>query len=119
VRQQEEEAYRQAAEDFDTYMTTETGEAWQVITSGELYLRYGEPDEFTCGMWDCLMVVVYSRTGCPGGVYVEAAIERDGVVVGWTNDVVGALSPDQTGTGFLDDIEGTGGTFRVNEVVCR
>jgi len=100
------------------YERLSSGEGWEVITSGDLYFRFARDDEFTCGYWDCTGVFVLSMTGCPGGVYVEAAIENNGVVVGRANAVIGSLQAAQGGAVILEDINSVGGSFRVNQVQC-
>ena len=126
AKEDERKAERLAAElaekqANDAHMTSgAAGSVWEVIESGDLYFSYGASDQFTCGRWDCVMVQVVSLTGCPGGAYVEAAIENsDGAVVGWTNVRIGALEPEQVGADLLEDVRGIGSSFNVNEVKCR
>ncbi len=96
------------------------GSVWEVIDSGDVYFSYGGKDQYDCGRWACVMVQAVSTTGCPGGVYIEAAIENsNGAVVGWTNVRLGALAPDQVGADLLEDVRGLGTSFTVNEVNCR
>ncbi|MEP7765924.1 hypothetical protein [Sanguibacter sp. 25GB23B1] len=95
----------------------ETG-GWTVVESGTLYYRYAEDTEVDCGSWDCTGVFVYTFDGCDS-VYVEAAVESNGVVIGMANDLIGALLPGQSGGLFLEDFSDRGDTFRVTDVSCR
>lgn len=111
------ELERTLREGLDESMRS-SGEGWEVVSSGDLYFRFARDDEFSCGYWDCVGVVVLSMSGCPGGVYVEAAIESNGVVVGQANAIIGSLQAEQVGAEVLEDLTNTGGTFRVATVQC-
>lgn len=103
----------------EKFLSSNPGD-WFIEEPGNLYWRYSDDtDELTCGRWDCLGVVVFTYQGCPSGLYVEAAIEADGVVIGRTNDSIGALGEEGTGAIFLEDLTGYGDTFRVTKVNCR
>jgi hypothetical protein len=99
-------------------MASQPGQDWSVIESGSLYYRYLEYEEFSCDRYDCVGVAVYSYEGCPGGVYIEAAIESSGIVVGRTNEVIGALLPEQVGATILEDYQDMGDSFRISDVNC-
>lgn len=118
-REAEEEAEfnRQLDEQFTS---GEVGKVFDVIESGSLYFRYLDDDEFSCGYWGCTGVQVYSVDGCPGGVYVEASVLENGVVVGRANLWTGALRADETGGGLLETTyQGSNVSFRLEEVTCH
>lgn len=92
---------------------------WQVVETGHVYFRFADDEEFTCGQWDCTVVVVVTKDGCPNGVYVEASVLQGETVVGLANGTIGALLAREVGTTMLEDISGSGDTFRVSKVKCR
>jgi len=49
---------------------------------------------YDCSFWKMLVV---SRDGCPGGVYVEINISQGGTVVDWTNDSLSQLNSGRKG----------------------
>lgn len=103
----------------EAFLSSNPGD-WVIEEAGNVYWRYSDDsDELTCGRWDCLGVVVFAYQGCPTGLYVEAAIEADGVVIGRANDSIGAIPSEGTGAILLEDLTGYGDTFRVTRVNCR
>lgn len=107
------------AELQDEHMALPENGGWSVAESGNVYYRFLDDDEFSCGNYDCVGVAVAAIEGCPGGVYIEAAIESGGVVVGRTNEVLGALDPEQVGAALLEDVRDIGDTFKITEINCR
>lgn len=104
----------------DTFMASgAVGAKWDAIESGSLYYRDLEDSEFTCGRYNCFGIAVYSVKGCPGGVYVEASLLKDDVVVGMTNERLGALLPDETGSAVLDIRYDDVYEYRIAKVNCN
>ncbi|MFF2633487.1 hypothetical protein ACFVR6_11445 [Microbacterium sp. NPDC058021] len=93
-------------------------EGWQVVESGELYIKAAEPDTFTCGSYPCLWYTVQSTSGCESGVYVKADIMHDGHAVAWTNAITPSISGGEAVSVMLEDVQGVGSQFRLSEVSC-
>ena len=73
-------------------------------------------DCYSCRYWT---MEVVSKYGCSGGVYGEMNIEKNGVVVGYTNDTINYLGPFQSGRlSFEHYGEGTH-TGELIELNCR
>jgi hypothetical protein len=82
-----------------------------------LYYRWANPDEFTCGNWACAAVFVTTGSAACSGVYVEANIMSGNMVIGFTNDTVGALGPSSVAGLMLEDYVG-GDSFKITQVNC-
>jgi len=73
-------------------------------------------DCYSCRYWT---MEVVSKYGCSDGVYGEMNIEKNGVVVGFTNDTINYLGPFQAGRlSFETYIEGSI-TADPTELKCR
>ncbi len=73
-------------------------------------------DCYDCTYWT---VEVISKYGCSDGIYSEINIEKNGVVVGYTNDTLNYLGPFQTGRlAFESYIDGDL-TGDITELNCR
>jgi len=73
-------------------------------------------DCYSCRYWT---MEVVSKYGCSDGVYGEMNIEKNGVVVGYTNATINYLSPFQAGRlSFETYIEGSI-TADPTELKCR
>lgn len=93
-------------------------EGWQVIESGDLYIKANESGTFTCGYAPCLWYNVQSEIGCPGGVYVKADVMSNGGAVGWTNAISPSVRPGESVLVQLEDHQRLGDQFRLSEVIC-
>ncbi|NYD84734.1 hypothetical protein [Cellulomonas oligotrophica] len=106
--------------EVDEWMNTETGHTWEVIESGNVYVRFADPDEYHCGMLDSTSVVAYARLGCPTSLYVKASVlDAGGTVIGFANDLLGAVPADGSAQALLEDTTGQVETFTLTEVTCR
>lgn len=85
----------------------------------DVYFRWADNDEFSCGRYDCLAFHVIAVNGCPGGMYLEAAILSGNTQVGWTNETFTGIPAGGDATGFFEDIYGQGDGFRLTEMNCR
>lgn len=85
----------------------------------DVYFAWADSSNFTCGRYDCIAFAVVAAEGCPGGMYLEAAIMRGGTQVAWTNETFSGLGKGDSASGFFDDIYGQGDSFRLTEVNCR
>ncbi|MFV0634898.1 hypothetical protein [Demequina sp.] len=84
-----------------------------------VYFRWAERDEYSCGRYDCIAFSVIAHDGCPGGLYLEAAIMRDGTQVDWTNETFSAIPQYGSASGFFEDIFSQGDSFQLTEANCR
>lgn len=66
----------------------------------------------------CFSFFVFSRTGCPGGLYMEANVLVDGVIEEWSNDSLAGLPAFQKGKMSLDFNTNQNGTLQWTEVNC-
>ena len=84
---------------------------------GDLYYRFAEPSEYTCGYVDCTYIFVVSVDGCASGVYAEANLLQGNLVVGMTNDISGSLASFQPAAMSFDAYQGAD-AFEVTDVHC-
>lgn len=91
---------------------------WQVLVSGDLYAKAHEPGTFTCGYSNCLWYSLTSRSGCAGGVYVQADVLREGTAFDWTNTVTASIPAGETIQFQLESLNDNGDQFRITEARC-
>ena len=118
-----------------TEATVETGEGAAVETYAEADAGVDvepEPDPAyettwewvqkpTCDSGDvCWQIDVHSETGCPNGLYAEMNImNADGVVIDYSNDTLGHLSPGGTARLTFHHYGEDAETGEIAEVSCR
>lgn len=93
-------------------------DGWTVWESGNLYIRPAESGTYSCGPFACIAYWIGVVDGCPNALYIEASIMRDGVVIGYTNDRLGAIEAKGSGFAVLQDVSGEGDAFGVSKVSC-
>lgn len=91
---------------------------YQVAEPGNLYVKFADSNEYTCGMYDCIGVNVHNARACPQMLYVEANIMSGQTVVGMTNKSFGAVAAFTDSAGVLEDYTGAGDGFRLSKVTC-
>ena len=86
--------------------------------NGIAYKWAKKPD---CGYLPCFgMTVRADAMSCPNGVYAEInLLDRQGMVVGYSNDVVGALARGQKAKLIFNVTEKNVKRAEVNAIVCR
>jgi hypothetical protein len=76
--------------------------------------RYGEIDRA------CWQIRVVSGDGCPGGIYGELNyLDKQGTVVGYTNDSLPGLAPEQVGLLTFDWGPNNVDTGEINKLTCH
>ena len=103
------------AQVFDNYMVEQD---FEVVESGETYMRWADLDEVECGYRACAAIFIYSASGCSSGFYVRADVMSGSLPIGWTNEVTASAQPDEIVVALLEDAHG-GDSFRVTEIRCR
>lgn len=83
-----------------------------------VYFRWLNSGEYSCGNWDCGGFAVIAANGCPSGLYLEAAIMSGSTQVGWTNKAFAGLAPGGTATGVFEMVTASGDSFSITEVNC-
>lgn len=85
-----------------------------------LYWRFTpESERPLCSFGSCVFVDVASTTATCGSVYVEGnAVDEDDVIVGYTNDRVGALRAGDKARAELNILQDDGTGVRLSEVTC-
>lgn len=91
---------------------------YEVIESGRIYALAADASTFTCGSDGCLYYTVVVLGGCPSNLYAEASILSNGVVVGYANDLVGAVASGEDAVVLFEDFSGQGDSFRISKVNC-
>ncbi|QYF88455.1 hypothetical protein [Arthrobacter sp. PAMC25284] len=88
--------------------------------SGDIYYQYADTSEFTCGYFRCTMVHVttLAENGCPGGLYVEATVDKGTMNIGRTNDVTAALPRAKDAIVKLTDTTGQADAISLTDVRC-
>lgn len=84
-----------------------------------LYFRWLDSSEYECGYYDCAGFAIVAEDGCPGGVYLEAAIMSGGVQVGWTNTSFTAVPPKGSATGAFEMVTASGDSFNLSGASCN
>ncbi|WP_146071797.1 hypothetical protein [Cryobacterium sp. Y50] len=84
-----------------------------------VYYRFANDEEFTCGYYDCAAVVITTTWTTCSGVYLEANLVRNEVVIGLANDSAGYLGENSTAVLTLEDYQDTGGAFQITTVNCH
>lgn len=84
-----------------------------------VYFRWLDADEYNCGRWDCGGFSVVAEDGCPGGLYLEAAIMSGGVQVGWTNETFSGLGAGDSAADIFEMVTADGDSFQLTEVSCH
>jgi hypothetical protein len=80
------------------------------------WIKNASNDCYSCRFWT---VEVVSKYGCSNGVYGELNIEKNGVVVDYSNDTINYLGPFQAGRfTFETYVEGSI-SGRMTEINCR
>jgi hypothetical protein len=94
-------------------------QGWTLF-AGDFYYQYADKSEYTCGYYSCLMahVTTMADTGCPGGLYVEATVDRGATNVGRTNAVTGALTKGKDAIIRLTDTTGQGDKIGLTGIKC-
>lgn len=95
-----------------------TADGWTVYESGNLYVQFADPSEFTCGYANCTYVYVAAIHGCPNSLYVEASLMSGDTVIGMTNDLLGVVKPEDTAAAHLEDYAGNADSYRLTKVTC-
>jgi hypothetical protein len=95
-----------------------TADGWDVYESGNLYVQFVDPADFTCGYANCTFVHVATIRGCPNSLYVEASLMSGDTVIGMTNDMLGVVGPEGTATAHLEDFAGNADGYRLTKVNC-
>lgn len=94
-----------AREKFDTRFKAE---GWSYSDESEtVAYRWLKSSEFQCSFGDrCWGMLVWTSTGCPAGVYAEVGVENaNGVVLGFANDISGALPAGKSAALVLETME--------------
>lgn len=84
-----------------------------------VYFRWADKSDYSCGRWDCSAFDVYAADGCPNGLYLEAAIMSGGVQVGWTNETFSGMAAGDFASGFFEMVSAQGDGFQLTEANCR
>lgn len=94
-------------------------QGWTLF-SGDFYYQYADKSEYSCGYYGCLVahVTTMAPNGCPGGLYVEATIQRGAANVGRTSAVTGTLSKGQDAIVKLTDTTGQGDQIGLTGIRC-
>lgn len=111
--------YRQAATSKTALAVSSTyGGSSLPTMNGIAYKWSKKPD---CGYLPCFgMTVRADEIACPNGVYAEInLLDRHGMVVGYSNDVVGALARGQKAKLIFSVTEKNVKRAEVNAIVCR
>lgn len=81
-------------------------------------LAYAWADESSCDYLRCIQLQLYAYEFC-GSVYVEAnQVDGNGVVRGFTNDLLGQLEPGQQAVATLTITESAAVSAELTEVRC-
>ncbi|WP_166871494.1 hypothetical protein [Salinibacterium sp. ZJ450] len=106
----------------DTRQREEDDARWAALgysPAGEgIYYQFADPADFSCGRWDCVYVSVITTSNCPGGVYVEAAVMRNGVAIGMANHLAAGAAPFTTIAALLEDFSDAGDSFELSKINC-
>ncbi|MCB2412606.1 hypothetical protein LGT39_07055 [Demequina sp. TTPB684] len=108
------EVEREAQAWQDSYFADEGFEN----VGNNVYFRWLESSEYSCGNWDCAGFSVVAADGCPSGIYLEAAIMSGSTQVGWTNDSFAGLAPGGTAAGVFEMVTASGDSFSLTEANC-
>ena len=86
-----------------------------------LYWRFTpEWERPSCSLGSCVFVDVASTTATCGSVYIEGnAVDDSDVIVGYTNDRIGALRAGDKARAELSILQDDGTGVRLSEVTCR
>lgn len=87
----------------------------------QMYFKYLDHSEFTCGHWKCtyLDVVSMAPNGCPGGIYLAVSIDRGGGSIGSTNELTAGLPKGKTALVKLEDTSNQGDGFQITTMNCH
>ena len=82
--------------------------------------RWLERKEFACLYgYNCWALEVIPHEGCPNNLYVELTLQdRSGTAVGYTNDTVGSVDPDQKATVTLRTFEEGAEIAHIGDISC-
>lgn len=94
-------------------------QGWTPTEVEGLYYQWSTAD-YTCGYWPCAaLAMVTTESSCLNGAYVEANIVVDGVIAGFTNELIASLPPEQPAAILLENHTGfDGGTFELTRFSC-
>jgi hypothetical protein len=86
--------------------------AWRWMEKGEFDCRYGGS-----GCWG---IEAIARYGCPNSLYVELSLlDSAGTAIGYTNDAIGAVAPQQHAKLLFDTFEDGAQKARITQVSCN
>lgn len=72
----------------------------------------------TCSYFSCAYVQIYADNTC-SNVYVEAnTVNADGVILGMTNDMIGAMNPGDSAVATLNILEDAATAVSLTKVQC-
>ena len=92
---------------------------WTLAESGNLFWRWADDGNVTCGTYPCSGVeVLTGARGCPGGVYVEAAIMNGETSIGRDNEITAGLRENSNAAIILENYLGYGDSLRMSDVHC-
>ena len=92
---------------------------WTLAESGNLFWRWADDSNVTCGTYPCSGVEVRTGArGCPGGVYVEAAIMNGETSIGRDNEITAGLRDNASAAIILKNYLGYGDSLRMSDVHC-
>jgi hypothetical protein len=92
---------------------------YKELDTGFAY-RWLRGSEYRCGSveFGCWGMSVIARDGC-SDVYVElSTMNKNGVVIGFTNDTLGALRPMQFGAMLFEATEDGASTAQISRAIC-
>jgi hypothetical protein len=93
------------------------GYKYHELNQGIAYKKRKNMDD--CSGDACFAFFVYSKTGCPNGLYVEGNLVVNGVVVDWSNDSLPGLPAMQKAGMALDFNSKKQGTIQWTAVNCN
>ena len=81
--------------------------------------KWGKNVGNKCGGCSYWIADVVSKNGCLNGLYGELNISKNGIVISYTNDSLGYLSPLQSGQLVFETYEEGNIQGRLTELTCR
>lgn len=94
------------------------GSGYETAESGNLYVKFADSSEYSCGNYDCIGIYIHNIKPCSGMLYVEANIMSGGAAVGMTNKTFGAVPANNDSSAVLEDYTDAGDGFRISKVTC-
>lgn len=94
-------------------------QGWKVYSSGEVYFRFADPSEYTCGYTGCAYAAIVSRSGCAGGFYAKIDVLNEaGTPIGWSNQISASAQPNEPVQVRFDILEQGATNVRIAEINC-